>query len=117
MAHLPSLLWLKSLHSHISSTLLLRYKLSQMVLHCGQALCADDRLGNLWLRERGYGIASCVLEVVEPVAIRRVRPLPSVFCRREFYFPTIALVSGVPINRDFADAQLAVYRLATCVVC
>ena len=47
---------------HFLSTLLMRYKLSEMVLHCGQVLCADHRLGNLWLRERGYGIGSRVLQ-------------------------------------------------------
>ena len=37
---------------------------------------------------------SCDSPVVKPVAIRRVRPLPTIFCRREFQFPTLAPVSG-----------------------
>ena len=40
---------------------------------------------------------SCWIIVVKPVAIWKVRPLPCVFCRREFQFPIIALTTWMPL--------------------
>ena len=66
--------------------------------------------------------SSGVKGIIVQIAIRRVldrlgnlSPLATVcvWCRREFQFPTLVLVPDVPINRDFADAQLVIYQLGS----